>query len=133
MGKWGILGSSTIRIIQGRPSAPVWEVGEWQVEGRCGRGPSAAQTLSVVFIHRSLWLRTGHVTQNVPAGRTRTPGLGAVTVFCFGRQEIFIRHVLQYVASAAYIWVILYKLGSHENHWLLLQMTMLRQGTYWVP
>ena len=95
VGKRGILGSSTTRTVQWRPSAPLWEVGEWQVEGRRGRGPPAAQTLSVVFIDRSLWLRTGHVTQSVPAGRTRTPGLGAVTVFCFGGQEIFIRHVLQ--------------------------------------
>lgn len=99
-----------------------------------GWSPSGSiQVPSMVSIHCSLWLRIWHVTQNVSAGRTRTPGLGAVTVFCLADKKYLLGMHCNNKASSAYIWVILYKSGSHENHWLLLQMMMLRQGTYWVP
>lgn len=110
-----------------------WASGKWRkkwVKPFC-----SIQARSMVSIHCSLWLRIWHVTQNVPAGRTRTPGLrlSLCSVWADKKYLLKLKMHCNNKASSAYIWVILYKSGSHENHWLLLQMMMLRQGTYWVP
>ena len=70
-----------------------WASGKWREEA----GEALLLHTGTVYGLHSLFslVENRACDTNVPAGRTRTPGLGAVTVFCFGRQEIFIRHVLQ--------------------------------------
>lgn len=66
---------------------------------------------------------------NVTVGGVISSGFRAINVFCLAHKK----YLLGIHCNTTYLWVILYKSGSPENHWLLLQMRTLRHVTCWGP